>query len=175
MIKRFSMFKIVSAHGLKGDVKCFPLSDSIDQLAEKERLFISEADEKPVFHFLSMKPNGKFRIVKLAELNTREDADQLSGEILYLDREAAPPPEEGTWFLADLIGFSVYQRNHDEKNYIGQMREIAFRPGQDLLVIERSGKKDLLLPAVSAFMKDVDFSEMTIEVVLPEGLLDLYE
>ncbi|HHT45576.1 MAG TPA: 16S rRNA processing protein RimM [Fastidiosipila sp.] len=175
MIKRFAMFKVVSAHGLKGDLKCFPLSESVDQLAEKERLFISETDEKPVFHLLSVKPSGKFRLVKLAELRSREDAETISGEILYLDRDAAPPPEEGTWFLADLIGFSVYLLAEDERSFVGVMREIAFRPGQDLLVIERKGKNDLFLPAVSAFLKDVDTEKKEIDVFLPEGLTELYD
>lgn len=175
MIKRFAMFKVVSAHGLKGDLKCFPLSESVDQLAEKERLFISEADEKPVFHLLSVKPSGKFRLVKLAEFRSREEAEAISGETLYLDRDAAPPPAEGTWFLADLIGFAVYQLTEGERTYIGVMREIAFRPGQDLLVIERKEKKDLLLPAVSAFLKDVDIGKKEINVFLPSGLTELYD
>lgn len=175
MIKRFSMFKVVSAHGLKGDLKCFPLSESVDLLKGRERLFVSETDEKPLFHLKTVKPNGKFRLISLQEVTTREEAEALSGQTFIVAREALPEPEEGTWFLADLMGFAVYEDKGDQKEPLGRMREILYRPGQDLLVIDRGKKADLYVPAVKAFLKDVDMETREIRLTLPEGLLELYE
>lgn len=170
MIKRFAVLTVMSAHGLTGELKCYPLSDSALARRTGSRLFASETSEKS-WQLTSLKSAGRFFLLRLEGICDKDAADALKGQTFYVERDQVEPLEAGTWFLADLIGLSVL----DERDgMLGQVREIKFGAAQDILIITDNGKPDLLLPAVGTFIKDVDFAAGSMQVRLPDGLLELY-
>src|SRR5699024_8628978 len=94
--------KIVSVHALKGEVKVEPWCDCPDCLAEFDESFIDgewvEVERARV--------QKNMVILKLQGVDTPEAAGRLVGKILYIDRDQAEL-EEGTYFVADLIGLKV--------------------------------------------------------------------
>lgn len=170
MIKRFAVLSVMSAHGLTGELKCYPLSDSARARRAGIRLFADESSEKG-WRMTSLKVAGRFVLIRLEGINDKDAADALKGQTFYVDRDQVEPLDEGTWFLADLIGLTVIDE-HDV--VIGQVREIKYGAAQDVLVIADTGQADVLLPAVVPFIQDVDFAAACLHVVLPDGLLELY-
>lgn len=175
MTTRFALFKVAAAHGINGELKCYPLVDDESKLTLPVRCFTApDADtSEPACDLVSMRPAGTFRLLRLAGVNDRTTAETFKGKTLYADRTAVPPPAEGTWFLADLIGLTVRVQGAEDQA-LGYIREIAYKPSQDLLVIAKSGEADVLLPAVGAFLADVDFAAKTVTVTPPDGLIELY-
>ena len=104
--------KIVSVHALKGEVKVEPWCDSPDFLAEFDELFLDgewvEVERARV--------QKNMVILKLRGVDTPEAAGKLVGKILYLDRDQVEL-EEGTYFVADLIGLKVVDADDPEKVY----------------------------------------------------------
>ena len=66
----------------------------------------------------------------------------------------------------------VFARQIKVRRGIGQVKEILQPGANDVWVVKRKGKKDLLLPYVPPVVLDVDVAACRIEVELMEGLDD---
>lgn len=169
MIERFALLSVSAAHGLKGELKCFPLGGKHAALPLPVRCY---AGNDTAYDMVAVRDAGKFMLVRLEGIATREQAEGLRGQILYVDRDAVEPPAEGTWFLADLLGLEVWHEATGDR--LGKVSDIRYGPAQDLLVIAKDGEADLYLPAVGAFLLQVEKEKKRLTVRLPDGLLELY-
>ena len=76
--------------------------------------------------------------------------------------------DDGEFYYHEIIGLDVYEGN----TLIGQVKEILQPGANDVWVVKRKGKKDLLLPYIPPVVLDVDVAAGRIEVELMEGLDD---
>ena len=74
---------------------------------------------------------------------------------------------KGDYFHYQLIGIEVFDEN---KLYLGTIKEILQTGANDVYVIANNELKDLLIPAISSVIKDVDTSAGKMFVVVPKGL-----
>ena len=77
----------------------------------------------------------------------------------------------------DIVKFKGLYHINDVEKYegntlIGQVKEILQPGANDVWVVKRKGKKDLLLPYIPPVVLDVDVAAGRIEVELMEGLDD---
>ena len=72
--------------------------------------------------------------------------------------------EEGTYFIADLIGLKVLADGEE----IGTIQEIMTLPGNDVYVVK--GEKEYMIPAVSEFLLETNVEEGFVRVKLIEGM-----
>jgi 16S rRNA processing protein RimM len=84
-------------------------------------------------------------------------AEEAPGEVLGADE----------YLDADLLGLRLIARDGRELARVVSVRHF---PAQDCLVVEPGGA---LVPMVKAFIRRVDVAAGTIDVDLPDGLLDL--
>ena len=109
-------------------------------------------------------------ILQFAELSTIEEAEALKNTILYADRADLGELPEGVYYIADLIGMTV-QDEAGEK--IGTIKEVLQTGANDVYVVRREEKKDLLIPVIEDAVKGVDLEKRTVTVTLLDGLEDL--
>ena len=95
--------KITSIVGLKGEVKVYPWCDSPELLCELETLYWKSGTPVKVEKGRVQK---NMAVLKLEGVDTPEAAQKLRNHVLYMDREDVEL-EEGSWFIADLIGLTV--------------------------------------------------------------------
>ena len=127
-----------------------------------ESVFLEINQELIPFFFSERgKLNGKKLIVKLEDV-TPEHASSLVGCRAYLPKEMLPPVTEGFYDKA-IIGFNVISSSTSMKYY-----RCGENSTQNLFVIE--GEKEFLVPAVEAFIKEIDHHNKIIYLELPEGL-----
>ncbi len=107
--------------------------------------------------------------MKFKGVNSPEQAQSLRGLSLYVMDEDLPPPEEGEFYIFELDGFEILLENGEP---VGVLRWIEKKPGQDLLHIESTEGKEILLPFVKEFVKGIDREKKKITVRLPKGLID---
>ncbi|MBN1891470.1 MAG: 16S rRNA processing protein RimM [Clostridiales bacterium] len=166
--------KIIGAHGIRGEVKVFPLTDDARRFLDLKEAMLLSDDEKPVngVRFVSSRIIGKNIACTLEGINDRDAAQLLSGHYLSVERSEAVELPENRYFISDLIGCTVCD---DEIGILGLLTEVLQQTGADVFVIAREKKKDLLIPFLKAVVYRVDIENKEIRVRLPDGLFEVYE
>ena len=162
----FLLGKITKLHGYKGSMVLFIDSSTPQYFKNLESVFLEINQELIPFFFSERgKLNGKKLIVKLEDV-TPEHASSLVGCQAYLPKEMLPSVTEGFYDKA-IIGFNVISNSSS----IGSIIDVIENSAQNLFVIE--GEKEFLVPAVEAFIKEIDHQNKIVYLELPEGILDL--
>ena len=168
------MGRIVRPHGVIGELKVAPETDDPSRFQLLKSIYVgSNADTTTSFDILSVRlqPSkyGVTVILKLDGVNSREEAEKLNKLRLFAQTDDLPPLEEGEFYLSDLIGMSVIQ---EVETIIGTVSDVIERPGQNLLLVQREGKPDAMIPMVDAFIEEIDFDNSSISILPIDGLLD---
>ena len=87
---------------------------------------------------------------------------------MKVNRQDEPELEEGTYYIVDLIGLDVYS---DEGNLLGKMDDVFNSGSCDIYVVKDMLGKQLLLPAISDVIKEINLDEKKIVVHLLKGLI----
>jgi 16S rRNA processing protein RimM len=111
------------------------------------------------FDVTATRIHGATVLAKLAGIETRERARELKGRTVAVPREALPEPEQGKYYLADLIGLEVV---NEQGEALGVIRRAYWNGAQD--VIEVAGEATRLIPWVSAVVKGVDLPKKQVRV-----------
>ena len=158
--------KIVTTHGIRGEVKIMPYTDTPDLLAEFDRLFLGK-ERKEVFITRSRVFKNTV-IAKIDGVDTPEDAEKLRNKMLYMHRDDLELDED-TYFIADLIGVEV--RDADSGQVYGKIADVMQTGANDVYVI-KGGDREYLVPAIADVVvsTDVDGGIMTIRPL--DGLVD---
>ena len=119
--------KIVSTHGVHGEVKLLPWADSPEFLLQFHTLYL---DGKP-FRVEQSRVQKTCVLVKLAGVDTVEAGAALRDKIVSIDRADAKLPE-GSVFIADLLGLPVY----DGETLLGKLTEVMSTPANDVYVVK---------------------------------------
>jgi 16S rRNA processing protein RimM len=149
------MGRVAAAYGVRGWVKVAPDAGAAEGLAGARQWWIG-AEAFPVD---AAKIHGATVVAKLAGIETREQALAFKGRTVAVRREALPPPEEGRYYLADLVGLEVV---NEQGEALGVVKRAYWNGAQD--VIEVAGDKTRLIPWVAAVVKRVDLLKKQVEV-----------
>ena len=170
LTERFQVGVITAPHGLRGEVKVYPTTDDPSRFKILKELILKEKRSERVLRVRSVKFFKQFVILGFEGLNRIEDVESLRQCPLLVERKDAVPLEEDEYYIADLIGLSVRREDGTE---IGTLKEVLETGANDVYVVGREGQKDLLLPAISQCILDVQPEEGFITVHIMEGLEDL--
>ena len=143
---RLEVGKIVNTHGLKGEVKIVTWTDSPDVFEDIEYVY--------------------------AKRKSGEEKLTLRGIkcVLTADRDMLGELPEGVYYIADLIGCTVYEEDGTER---GKLTDVFNTGANDIYAVSAPQKKDLLIPVTKETVLSVDTDNKKIIVRLPEGLDEL--
>ena len=166
--------KIISTHGIKGEVKVYPFTDDIKRFDDLKKFYLSDsenADDSEFTHEEFYEAEGSkyiknTAIIKIKNYNLIEQSINLIGKSIYVLREDAVKLLSGEYFVIDLIGSSVYE--DDVK--IGIVKDIMRTKASSILVVD-NGKKEVLIPFINEFIKSVDIEKSIIQIKTIEGLI----
>ncbi len=165
--------KIVSAQGLKGEVRVYPTSDFPERFENpgvRWILYPNQPKPKSIELLSGRYLDGKgLYVVRLAGVEDRTSAEALQGCKLLVSKLDRPELEAGEFHVDDLIGLPVYHQVTQE--LVGTVRNI-FPAGHDLLEVDRASGSPVLIPFVEAIVPIVDLEQKRIEITPPEGLID---
>ena len=151
--------KIVSTHGVRGEVKILPWADDADFLVGLPRVFVA-GREYAVQHSRVQKTCV---LMKLAGIDDVDTAAKFREQIVRIHRDDVELPE-GSVFIADLIGLRVIADGEE----IGKVSDILSMPGNDVYVV--TGSREYLIPAVPEFILERNLEEGFVRVKLIEGM-----
>lgn len=170
MIKPFlEAGKIVSVHGLKGEVRVQPYCDSGEFLKKFKTLYFDKKGEKEV-RIISVRPHGNVVIMKLLGTDTVEEANLLRGKMLYLKREDAKL-REGQYFISELIGCKVYDADNEALFY-GKISDVSYTGANDVWHIKNEEGKEYLIPAIPPVIIETDVENEKVTIRPLKGIFD---
>ncbi|MEA4954594.1 MAG: ribosome maturation factor RimM [Pseudoflavonifractor sp.] len=154
--------EIVNTHGVRGEVKILPWGDGPEFLCGFNTVYL---DGKPL-RLLDARPHKKMVLAALEGVDSVEAAMRLKGKVLSIDRTGVKLPK-GRHFLADLMGLTVLDAATGEN--LGTVQDILTPPAHEVYVVRGMGK-EYMIPAVDAFVKEIDLEAGHIRVALIEGM-----
>jgi len=174
MNDRIVIGKIIGAHGIRGEVKVFPITDNVRRFTKLKKCYLTKEDGTVVkeFDVRGARIDKSNALVAFKDLFDRTEAEKLKGLFVTVDRDNAVRLPRNSFFIADLIGAKVVD---DDLGELGKVREVFETGANQVLSVKRSGKQDLLIPFLKAVCYDIKPEEELIRVKLPDGLYELYE
>lgn len=154
--------KIVAPHGVRGDIRILPLTEKPEQFLELDYLLLADGRRLTLKHARFHK---RMVLAAVAEINSMNEAELLRGQEVLINAEDLPELEEGQFYVADLIGLPVYD---EQGAQIGTFKDALTTGSNDVYVIAVPGAKDILLPALKIYVKEINPAEKRIVVTLPE-------
>lgn len=140
-----SIGQIINTHGLKGELKVYPLTDDIRRFRKLKEVYIDKSLRKIVWCKLQ---TDKI-ILKIEGVDTIEEAQKLKNIYVEVKREDAVELSEGEYFIADIIGCTVYDENRVK---LGTVFDVIQTQSNDVYWVK--GKTEVLIPA----LKDIVIS-----------------
>ena len=152
--------EIVNTHGIRGEVKILPWTDTPEFLTRFETLYV---DGRPYRMQTSFVHKGCV-IAALEGVGDVNAAMALKGRTVCFARSDARLPK-GSFFLADILGARVCTEDGAE---LGILEDIIENPTQNVYVVR--GAREHLIPAVPEFIIKTDPDRGEITVRLIEGM-----
>lgn len=159
---------VVGIHGLRGDLKIRPLSGEATVLTDAKRIWLTRAGSVATEYVVQRsswhKGNLLFHLERIVDADSAQAL--VGSDVLLPDSElTALDDDEYYWF--ELEGLRVVDRQRGE---LGTLDDIFTTPAHDIYVV-RGADGEILIPAVAAFILDIDLEQETMLVDLPDGLL----
>jgi 16S rRNA processing protein RimM len=135
---RVTVGRVGKPHGLEGAFVVEHASDDLDRYAEGTSL---QVDGEPATIVESKRAGGR-PVIRL-------DREVERGAELAVDRADLPPPEEGEYYVFQLVGLDVEEEGGRR---LGRVVEVSSTPANDVLELDGG----LALPLVDACVQEVD-------------------
>ena len=163
--KRILIGETATAHGIKGFVKVRSFVDD-DDLLQGDNVFTAETGSKTIKITLKNALKGDW-VAEVKGVSDRNEAERLRGTKLYIDREAMPEADDGEYYVEDLKGMKIVDKNGKD---IGVVLSVENFGASDLIDIKPESGASFYIPFTDDTVLDVDFEGGVITVELPETI-----
>ena len=153
--------RITGTHGLKGEVRAESWCDTPKDFCALKRVFVDGA-EYPV---TAARVQGQMALLKFKGVDSIDSAEAFKGKIIFAAREDMKL-SPGKYFISDCEDAAVVDADSGE--VIGKVTDILFYPAGNILQVDAG--RELLIPMVPEFIKEVDADNGIVRVHLIDGM-----
>lgn len=150
-----SVGQIGKTHGIKGEVKVFSLTDSLERFKTIKDVYIDGEIRKVE----GCKLQSDKVILKIEGIDSIEQAETYRNKYLMVKREDAIKLSEGSYYVADIMGCSVFEEGGEE---LGKVFDVLNTPGNDVYWVK--GKKEVLIPVLKDIIVSIDVNKHKIVI-----------
>ena len=154
---------ITSTHGVRGEVKVFPTTDDAKRFKTLKKVILDGREPLE----LSIE---QVKFLKFKGYDNINDVETWRQRDLLITRDQAVELKEDEYFITDLIGLTVV---NEEEAVLGRVKDVLETGANDVYVVELTGGKELLLPAIKDCILNVDLEGGRMKVHVLDGLMDL--
>ena len=169
-MEKIKIGQIVNAVALRGAVKIYNYSDYKERFEELDTVILEKGRTSKEYKIENVRYQKNMVIAKFKGVNDRNQAEALKDYDVMITEEDLRELPEDTFYIRDLIGCSVVDLNSETK--VGVIKDVLQNTAQDIYQVETSEGKEVLIPAVAQFVKNVKIDEKIVEVTLIPGFLD---
>ena len=165
--------RIIGAHGREGEIRVKATSDVPGRFDEGQTLYVSRdgvSPEERTYQVAKTRSTGSkgkdILIISLRGCRDRDQALRMAGLWLCVLQSEVPSAEEGEYFHYELLGLQVRTVEGED---LGEVVEILETGSNDVYVV-RGAAGEILVPALSKVVREIDIASGLMVVDLPEGL-----
>ncbi len=162
--------KLIGFHGIKGELKLYPLVDDIAVFEQFTELHIGGTR----YELLSWREHKSMVLVMVAGIIDLTHAEKLfnpkSQEIL-IEANLKEDLNPGEHYIEDLKGMSLVDSETGE--LIGEVKTCTEGAQMILVVRLATANKELLVPFVDEYIIEIDAASRTIRARISSDLLEL--
>lgn len=160
--------QIINTHGIRGEVKVYPLTDDIKRFDILEDVYLG--DKKIHIQVEGVKYHKNLVILKFKQYNDINEVIDLKDCYIYVDESGLIDLPKDHFFIYDILNSEVFDIDN---NFIGILVNVIQGSGNDVYIVKDADKgKEYLIPAVKEFVKSVDVEEKKIYLDPIEGMLE---
>ena len=163
MMKYLEVGKIVTTHGIRGEVKIKVITDNLSRFEKGSILYIGEAKEQIIVDNYRVQKN--MVLLSFNGITNINDVLKYVNQMLYVDIDEVRDEDE--IYYDDLIDCIVLV----DEQVIGVVTDVIEVPQGEILQIKKQNGKNVLVPFVDEFIVSVDIENKKIVIDPIEGLI----
>lgn len=149
--------KIVSVHGVRGEVKVYSFTDPIENLLQYTRWTLRHEGLVKQVEMTRGRSQNKVLVAKLKGLDDREEARLLAGYEICIARSLLPDLTDGDYYWYQLEGLQVI---NGEGQVLGTVDHLLETGANDVMVVKPSAgsldDRERLLPYTDDCVQAID-------------------
>jgi 16S rRNA processing protein RimM len=164
--------RILRPQGRRGEVRVEPLTDTPERLRDLGECYLVPPAEGEPRRVEAVRFQGPVPVVKLTGTESIGDAEALAGRLVAIPRAATRPLPPDRFYEFELVGCAVRDPAGAELGTLVDVLGANDERWHDHWVV-RDGRREWLVPAVSAIVERVDLAARVVVVRPPDGLVEL--
>ena len=159
---------VANVHGIQGELKIYPLTDTPEYYLETKQFLIEKAEELIPFEVEQLRLHKNQWIVKFVSIDDRDQAESYRNYRVLIEDAQLRPLEEDEFFLHDLIGC----RLEDLQGVVlGEVKDVLQTGANDVYSVRRE-HHEFLVPVIPEIVKEVDLDHKVIRIDPIPGLIE---
>ena len=146
--------------GLKGWAKVNSFTRPPENLFNFKNFFLEVDGVKENINIDEFSKSGKNYILKVESLNSIEEIERLKNKEIFIKSKDLPKLKDNEFYWKDLIGMEV---RHIDGTFIGIVAEIIETGSDDVLVVEKNNKKELIPFNFGEVIKEVSDNSIIVD------------
>ncbi|MDT6980775.1 ribosome maturation factor RimM [Levilactobacillus zymae] len=168
----YTVGTIVNTHGIKGEVRVIATTDFPQKRFAKGAVlwaFLPNATQPTKLTVATVRQHKQFYLLSFTGYPSINDVEGFKTATLKItaDELQADDLKPGEYYYHQIVGLHVVTESGDQ---LGTIKEILSPGANDVWVVQRTGKADLLLPVIDQVVKHIDLDSQQVTVDLMEGL-----
>ncbi len=164
MTARVCVARIGAPHGVRGEVKLWPFTQT--PLAVAEYGPLESEDGKRTFEIETLRAAKDHLVARLKGVDDRDTAAALTNTDLYVPRERLPAIEDAdTFYHSDLVGLDVVTADGTQVGTVHAMHN--FGAGDLMEIMPVGSGEPVMLPFNAATVPKIDLDAKQVVVVPP--------
>lgn len=168
MEKYLKVGVITTTHGIRGEVKVYPTTESAERFLDLDYVLLDTGRDYKRLDIENVRFFKNLAILKFDGIDNINDIEKYKGHELWIPREEGLPLEEGEYYIADLIDMEVFL---EDGTRFGVLRDVLETGANDVYIVDTPDHGEVLLPAIDECILDVDIVENKMTVHIMKGLL----
>ena len=157
--KKLLVGKINGFFGVQGWVKIFSYTNPRKNILEYQPWYFVDNETYKVIEITSGREQSKTIVVKVKGINNRDDALQLIGKDLYINKDQLPELDIDAHYWHELTGFRVINKNEVDLGIVDYLVDTGSNH-----VLVTKGDTEHWVPYIEPFLVSVDKQKKVITV-----------
>ena len=142
--------------GVDGELNVTPLTDFPDRFVDLKSVYLEIDGRWSEFEIETVQMLNGRPVMKLKTVDSLEQAARLVNCELAVRRDQLVPLPAGQHYIFELVGCSVV--DDKTQQVMGVITDVLRYPANDVYLIRSTDGRELMCPAVAAFVRKVEVS-----------------
>lgn len=164
--------KILKTHGVKGEMTLLFNKEGYADVETEFYFFLLDGLYVPFFVEDFRFSSNDSAIIEIEDINRVEDAETYKNILVFLPKELVKDVKneshpESEW--EQFVGYSILD---ESSKFIGNIKSVDISTINVLFVVVDDKEQEILIPATTDFILEIDSTKKELHLTLPDGLLD---